>query len=426
MIFNLKEKFFFLTNFGLAKLVTYAVPLVIASVAPSNIYGAIELGWAFSLLVAAIIIGTPLAGINHRFIIDKDSAVLDELALITASGALVALILWCAGNALGLRVEWLVAFASLGVAVLHNVVSALFRMRGDRNLTAWFDGTATISAGLIILVLWLVSSRLEVVGLSRAYALAVVVIGVAGAVSFFGLRKPGIARRIKRSGAIGLPMLAGGILAMWLGIGGRMIIGFIDPALVATYSVMFRVAGVALGIHQLAVTAIFARVYGARTREADRLLFPFLAGVTVLMAIISAATPPLIHLAAFEALAGEGEDDFRRALPIVGIQVYYWIAFAMLQMRINRSGLASRAFAPTLLVALGGTALIVGAAKLFDLGLTGLCWGLALHSAAFYAVEWIVLARARLPHIRLGWCSLVGGSGLTIIAIINQIARSAG
>lgn len=418
------RKALFLANFSAAKGAIYVVPLLIAAVAPSSVYGAIEFGWAFALIAAAIVVGAPLGGINQRFIVHKDGAVLDELALVAAAGALVAVLLWAVGAALGLRLEWQVAFASLGVAVLHNAAATLFRMRGDRNLTAWFDGTATIAAGVIIALLWLVSAQMDVSGLGMAYALAAGVIAAGGALGFVALRQPGLPARMAKSWAIGLPMLAGGILAMWLGVGGRMIIGFLDANLVATYSVMFRVAGLALGIHQLAVTALFARIYGARTREADRLLLPFLAGVTALTALIALIAPPLVHLAGFEALAGGGEEQFRRALPIVALQVYFWIAFAMLQMRVNRAGLAGRAFWPTLWVTLGGTALILGAAKLFDLGLVGLCWGIALHSAAYYAVEWFVLARARLPHVKVGWCSLGGGLLLAAIAILNQLARS--
>lgn len=97
----------------------------------------------------------------------------------------------------------------------------------------------------------------------------------------------------------------------------------------------------------------------------------------------------------------------------------------MLQLRINRSGLAKLAIAPIFWVTVLGTALIIGAAKLFSLGLIGLCWGIALHSAAYFAAEWLVLVRARLPHRKVGQCALAFGLLLAVIALVNQMLQPA-
>lgn len=416
---------FFLANFGLSKVAIYAIPLLIAAVAPPEVYGAIEFGWAFALLAAALLFSAPLGGINQRYIVQKDRRVSDELALTAFIGGAIAILLWVGAEPLGARPEWAVALASLGVATLHNVASTLFRMRGDRTLTAWFDGTATIAAALIVGALWLAQPAMTVHGLGVAYAFAAAGIAAGGLALFLWLREAGLMGRIARSWTIGLPMLVGGILAMWLGVGGRMIVGFVDASYVAAYSVMFRVAGLALGIHQLAITALYARLYGARTREADRLLLPFLAGVGALTALIALAAPPLVHVIGFKALHDGGEAMFRKALPIVCIQVFFWIAFAMLQMRINRSGLAGRAIWPVLWVTLIGTAAILASAKLFSLGLIGLCWGIALHSAAYFVAEWLVLVRARLPHRKVGQCALAFGLLLAVIALVNQMLQPA-
>lgn len=416
---------FFLGNFGLSKVAIYAIPLLIAAVAPADVYGAIEFGWAFALLAVAVIFGAPLSGLNQRYLVQKDRRVSDELALIAIVGGTLALLLWTGAETFGARPEWAVALASLGVATLHNIASTLFRMRGDRTLTAWFDGTATIVAALIVGALWLTQPTMTVHGLGVAYALTAAGIAAGGLALFLWLHEAGLIDRIARSWTVGLPMLAGGILAMWLGVGGRMIVGFVDASEVATYSVMFRVAGLALGIHQLAITALFARLYAARTREADRLLLPFLAGVGALTALIALAAPPLVHIVGFEALENGGEPLFRKALPIVCVQVFFWIAFAMLQLRVNRSGLAGRAVWPIFWVTILGTATIVGSAKLFSLGLVGLCWGIALHGAAYFLAEWFVLIRARLPHRRFGQCALVFGLLLTGIAIANQMLQPA-
>lgn len=418
------RNFSFFANFGLSKIAVYATPIFIAAIAPAQVYGAIEFGWAIALFSATLVAGASLAGLNQRYLVLRDRVVGDELALITMAGAGLGVALGLGALMLGAPPEWAVALGSLGIAVFHNVASTFFRMRGDRNLTAWFDGTATIAAGLIIAGLWAAQASMTTADLALAYIVAAAAITLGSAAIFLSLRRPNLHDRMRRSFIIGSPILAGAVLAMWLGVGGRMIIGFLDASLVATYSLMFRVAGLALGIHQLATTMLFARLYAARTRDADRLLLPFLTGVGTLTGLIAFTAPPFVHHAGFEALQNGGEAGFRKALPIVCVQIFFWIAFAMLQLRINRAGLAARAIAPIAWITVGGALAIVVAARMFDFGLVGLCWGIAIQSAAYFWAEWAILARARLPHRRIGLCAAGFGVSLTAWALVNQMIQA--
>ena len=96
-----------------------------------------------------------------------------------------------------------------------------------------------------------------------------------------------------------------------------------------------------LGLHQVAVTALFAWLDRARTCVADRVLAPFLGGVAAIIAVIPFVAQPLLVRFGFAALKSDGIVVFAAVLPILGVQVFFWIAFAMLQMRINRVGLAA-------------------------------------------------------------------------------------
>ena len=412
----------FLANFGASKALVYLIPLTIAAVAPAAVYGGIEFAWAAGLLVASILVGAPLSGVTQRYIVGKERVVADEIALVTLLAAGAGTLIWWAMEAVAAPLEWRIAAASFAVAILHNSISTIFRMSGRRNLTAWADGTATLVAGALAAILWVVGS-LTLSGMTMIYGAAGVAIAAGSALVLWRTRAAGLRDRLAASFAIGLPMLAGGVLAMWLGVGGRMMVGFFDAAHVAAYSFAFRVGGVALGVHQLAITALFARIYGAVTKRADQMLAPFLGGVAMLTAGIAVAGPLVVPYFRIEALAGDGVAVFVRILPIVCLQVFFWIAFAMLQMRVNRYRLAATVFWPMLWVTVGGTGLIVAAMWGLGLGIIGLCWGIAAQSVAYFLCEIWVLSRRKLNHARVNWVALGGGIALSVIAVGTLIIR---
>jgi hypothetical protein len=206
---------------------------------------------------------------------------------------------------------------------------------------------------------------------------------------------------------------------MWIGSGGRIMIGLLAPSGLAVYSVAFRFAGLALGLHQIAITGLFAYLYRARTRVADRLFSIFLLVVLLALAILPFAIGILLHFVHMAALQGPGGDLVFRLLPILGLQIFLWIAFAMFQLRVNRSGLASRSILPMLAVTLGGIGGIYVAVTLFSVGLVGLCWLIAFHNLLYVACFWWLLVSVRLPHRRMGWTVLVGVCLLSGLALLQ-------
>lgn len=413
----------FLVNFAAAKAAIYLVPLGIAAFASSTVYGAIEFGWAVALMAAAMLTGAQFGGINQRYLVSRDRVVNDELALWTALCCASALTMWGLAIALELPVFWQVALASCGVGVIHNVWSTTARMRGARVMTAWADGTATFVGGALFASLVVLGQSSAMRELGAGYA----ALAGAGALTATGLflrtRQPHLRVRIGRSWQLGLPMLANAILATWLGVYGRILIGLFAAEAVSAYGLMFRVAGLALAVHQLAVTALFAQIYSARTRAADRMLAPFLLVVAAILGTLALAAPVVVPMIPIAALDEGGIIQFTAIFPVVALQVFFWIAFAMLQMRINRSGLAARAFGPMLLVTLAGTCMTVLLGWLSGGDLAVMCWAIGAQSAALFWVEWFVLSKARLPHARLGWIALVGGTALAAIAVVNQMVR---
>jgi hypothetical protein len=414
---------FFFVNFFIAKLSIYAAPLLIAAIATGAVYGAIELAQSFGLLITAFLVGAPLAGITQNYLIRGDSHVLDQLAAIALVFCGLTIAAFIGAFALGLHANVQLIIASFATAVIHNVAATWFRNRAARNLTAWVDGTAGILAVLMVLISFVLlgSARIDVV--TNAYLIfAIISTIIAGALLIYTATS-GLGTRLIESTRIGIPMVIVGTMATWLGVGGRMTVGVLDEANVAAYGVAFRVAGLALGFHQLAVTGLFAKLYRARTREADFIISMFLVAVGILLCGIGFCGTLIVTYFDFEALDANARTVFTRILPITCVQTFFWIGYAMLQMRINRTGMAGKSIIPTAIVMFGGITIIFAAGHFAHIGIETLCWLIALHAACFFFVSVYMLAVVRrLPHVLMMRSGVVGGVVLSAVAVIgNQL-----
>jgi len=413
----------FLVNFALAKVAIYAVPLIIAANASAAVYGGVELAWSIGLLVAACTTSVPLAGLNQRYLIRRERGIGDEISIVLALASFLSLLVSVTAPIFALPASFRLVAAAFACTALHSTAALGFRMLGRPNLSAWSDGTAMlITLALIAICMWS-GLGVTVESLTLGYTLLAGAVLAGASVYLLSHRSPHLWGRLKRSMAIGAPMTAGGVLALWLGVGGRISVGLIRSADVAAYSVAFRVAGLALGLHQLANTLLYARLYRARTREADFILSRFLAAVVVFSVAMALVGPSVITRLRFEAIQASGGETAARIVPIVSLQVFFWIGFAMLQLRINRAGIAGRFFPSLLLVTLVGAAATFALAPMGLGNISALCWALALHAAAYFFTACLALARARLPHRQTFLVGTFGGSLLGMAALLIPATR---
>ena len=419
---RLRKSLVFLPNFALAKLSIYLAPLAIAAFARPDLYGAIEFAQSIGLLSVGIIVSAPLNGATQRYLVGRREPFGDVVAGTTGLATCICLMLTIAGWAFGMDDLYLLVLASLATAVVHNNASMVFRTLGYRNISAWGDGVAMLIAGVIVAALIATRGSADIRHVTIAYTLFTIV-ALLGAMALFArLRRPGLRARWIDACRIGLPMALVGTMAIWLGVGGRITIGLLNTAALPAFGMAFRVAGLVLGLQQLAVTAFFVRLYSARTREADRLLgllYVAIAATSVGIAILGRYLPDVVRI---NALQGHAVDDYRRTLPIVVIQVFYWIGYAVLQARVNRSRLAGPSIAPTVVVTVAGIAVTFAVGMFVSNDLVLLCWLIAAHAAALFAVNVMVLARRGLPHARVAWIGTVGGVVLTLTAIATSLA----
>jgi hypothetical protein len=413
----------FFANFFIAKMSIYAAPLVIATIATGPVYGAIELAQSFGLLVTSFVIGAPLAGITQNYLIRGDARVVDQLAAISAIFSGLSLLFFGAFWAWGIESSIQLVTAAFASAVLHNVAATWFRMRAARNLSAWVDGTALLSSLLIVAIAVLLTGQAQMATITSGYLILAAIVTILSGLLALRTISSGLLSRLVESTRVGIPMVVVGTMATWLGVGGRMTVGLLDAHNVAAYGVAFRIAGLALGLHQLAVTGLFAMLYRARTRMADFVISLFLAGVGIIVLGIGFSGRLIIGNFDFAALDQNGRDVFVKILPIVCVQTFYWIAYAMTQLRINRSRLAGKSILPTVFITFGGIAVIFGSSYFLDIGIAVLCWLIALHAAAFFFLNIYMLGQVgRMPHKKIMGVGILGGAILALAAVAGNFS----
>jgi len=410
---------FFLANFTVAKLAVYLMPLALAALASAQLYGGIELALAIGLQACAVLLGAPLTGITQVYLIGGDRRVGDLLLFLTFISALVltllTVLLWLAGaDALAVLVVSVIC-----VTVLQNTGSTWLRMRGERNRTAWMDGASLLIAGTVVIGVVVLAGSDRTGLAALVFALVSGLVALVSGAMLFRHRAPDLLARLGSVSRIGLPMMVAGTFAIWLGVGGRILVGIASPADLAAYSLAFRISGLALGVHQLATTAAFPSLYATRTRQADRLLGLFMGGVLGVSVILSIAGPLVVDVLSFSALHGQDKETFRALVPLTSFQTFFWIGYALLQLRINRSGASKASILPILLVTAGGIAAILLVARFISNDVRLICALVALHSVAYFATAWLILAKRRLPHRNVGLLGLAGGMVLGAIAVLT-------
>jgi hypothetical protein len=229
-------------------------------------------------------------------------------------------------------------------------------------------------------------------------------------------RSGGVRRRLGRSSRLGAPMAAYDILNTWAAVSGRVLVGLLAPAELPAYGVAFRLAGAAIGLYRIATTLMWAPLYRARTRAADRLLARFMAANAVLAGSVSLAGPWAVADLGLRAIPGEAAQATADILPVVALQMFFAAGHAMLQPRVNRTGTAGLSIALMVPLALGVAGAVV-AADAAGAGLRTLCWLLAAGAALFFFGTLALLGRRRLPHRRMTVAGAAGGALLAAAAL---------
>lgn len=404
----------YLANFGAAKAVTFAAPLVAAAVLPSQTYGAIEFGLSAALLLAlALGLGVSSA-VPQLLLVGRPMAVVDLLALEVAVGGTLALaaaaVAMLAGQALAA-----IACAMTAAALAQGVLAAHFRTTSRRNVAVWTDGFATLAMLATVLVLLL----LEDAGLQRLLAAQLVVaaaVVVSAAWLFRRFRQPALDVRVRRAVRIGLPLLAYSFVAVWIATSGRLLLGAtLGLDAVATFAGVFRIVSCVMVLHAVIAVGLFARIYRLRAREFDRWGTRYAIALALLCMLLQCVLPGLLPLLPLEAIAGPRLVDAQRIVAPVTVLMFAWAMQATLEGRLNRYRIAGRAAIVSGILSTLACGLFLLVAGSAIASLTLLAWIIAGQSIAMVAGQFWVIARRGIVLRRLAAATVTMTSLLVLL-----------
>lgn len=405
----------FLASFALSKGLIYLMPLLVAAWASDRLYSAFEFGLAIGLQATAILFGAPLAGLTQLYLVEQERRIATPLLGMTAGGCAIAIVSALLLIAAGASLEWIFAAIVTGVVCFQNTASTWMRVRGRRSGIAWSDGLSLLLCGTVVLIATAVSGRDSAWGAAALLGGVTLAIAVGSFVALLRQAPADTAAIVRRAVRVGAPIMLSGALAIWLGVGGRILIGILAPDQVTAYSVAFRIAGLTLGLYQLVIAAAFARIYAAERGDGDRLMSLALCLVLGGAVLTSVAGPFLPDYVKFSVLEGGQLTAYRQLVGANVVQTFLWIGFALLQMRLARFDLAGKSILPIAAVTLGGIAIITAVGLAVTRDVVVLSWLIAAHAGAFFAVTAWLLAANGVAHTRTALVA-TGGTGVLILA----------
>ncbi len=404
-----------LSNFGAAKLAIYLVPLALAAAAPASVYGGIEFAYATALLAVTAIVGAPLHGLSHKYLVGEEKEIQDQADALVLICILAALAGFAVAALLGAPAHILLVFALAGLSSVQVIQSFLLRVYCKPVLLAWADGLVPLAGLLIVVVTDLVTGEAMMSTTIGGFLALALAIFAAASIQLARGKADHLRQRLLASARAGAAMAVYALFGTWIAVSGRILIGFIAAQDLSAYAVAFRIAGIAFGVSQLGSTWMWSRIYTADTDQADRLIARWLAGTALVCALVTLIGGPLIQGIRFDALDSRTSALAAAIMPVLSIHIYFWSAHTLMQPRVNRLGMATRSLGTLSITSAATVAVVLGAHRL-GLGTIAVVWLLAVSSVFYFFGVWAVLARRGAAHRQAGLTALVGGLFLVLLA----------
>jgi O-antigen/teichoic acid export membrane protein len=411
----------FLGNFGFSKAIAFFGPLAMAIRLDAATYGAIEIALACGLFLSlGLSLGLPSA-FPQMTLRRRPVAIIDIIALLMAGN--IGLLLAGALFALIIGAPDLVALslAVTALSVVQGGAGVVAQTLSRRNAAAWLSSFS-------IIVVSCAALGLNALGLGgqRALALAlcgvgVILLGVSG-FQAWQHRQPEFRLRLSETWTQARPLLLGALVSVWIGNSSRVLLGLYFPLeMVALYSFGFRIAAVALVLHQVLTMAVFGRLYTLKARAFDRLGSVYVGVLGVALFVVGLVFPFVLPLLAPKAISPQLMAMAVTIFPVIALQVFAWIAGASLELRVNRvrrAGQAAVASAVVAVVTIGILWLLARNGALNIHAATGVLAGQML---AIVGVQLSILRRRGIFLPRILLSLLLGVSALSLVIFFQTL-----
>lgn len=410
-----KRASIFALNFAVAKAITFLAPPLMAILLSADTYASIETALSASLLIANVLSLGAGAALPRLILRRRPLSVTDFLGLHLGIGGL-SLVLAASVAAVftdGILVR--LVFVSSVASLAQIFLSSFSRASSKRNWAVWLDGLATLTMSLTVLVLYQ-TRHSSLAAVTGANLLTAAAIAIAGLVIASQRYSKTTWLRWRLAIRFGLPLLAYGLLSMWIVVSGRILIPmFLSMETAAAYAFDFRIASVAAVFHAMVATGLFAKTYTMTTADFDHYISIYLGMLSVVASMVCIAFAAFSNYLPGEFMSRNGSLALE-LFPIVSVQVYAWLAGALIELRLNREGVAGKASLAVLAVSIAIVISICAihlagflSAKIFALAL-------AAQSALIINVNIIVLSR-KGPALRKIQIAATAGCALILLTM---------
>lgn len=410
---------FFLANFAVGKGLAFFGPIALGVLLAPAVYGTLEFALAGALLIAMMAtLGVPSAA-PQLVLMRQGRAVVDLLGGTAAVVGLAGLLAAGALSVFGFELRWSLCPAFVTLCAAQQCGVAYARAHGRRNFNVWIDHAPTIAAVVVAAGLAAIGKGGDLRALLVAVsALGAVAMTIAGAISRRDLA-PEFIRRMREAAIIGLPMVGASLVGAWMVSSGRIYMGlFLSQEDVYAYAFTFRVASLLVLLHAVAVTAFAAQLYKMPTRRFDPIGASLVGALAIGALVLILVAPERLAIGWFSP-AKAALLTARPALALVAAQVFFWVASAMVEMRVSRARGAAASMQLNIIVSL-----CVGAALLLwrhygQIGFGGLTAALLAQQAAGYAAQYASLIWRGVTPRKTVFVTLIGGAVVTVTALLR-------
>ena len=389
----------FVAGFGVARVLLFVAPILLANLLPLDRYGQFELAQSYAA-IGALLLGAGLpATVPLIRLRDEIEGRWDTLLLLAAAlggGCLLGALALALGLGTLYAVPVLVLLG-IGALMLQGIWATSLKSDGKGThavfVEAGFWAVAVLGAGLILLS----GDRLPLNTIPLALLAYGAVLLVLTMVQFIFHRARHDLGRVtlqdlQRNITLGLPLMFTSVLTVIISSSGRLVLGQTSGVeIVGLYAVLYRSTSIPLVGHQILIIGFFRQIFSWSDDVLRARASVIVVGVSTTALAFWLLEPYFVRL-----LGKRFADTFasyRTEGLILLVQTILWSAVALndlINSRLQIAGRVTRITAPFLLVGLGGLVLWTQArAQTLDTDtmLRGFILGHIGLMASYYAVQ---------------------------------------
>lgn len=365
------SKGIFVVSFAFSKVAVFVLPVLVAIAAAPSVYGAYEFAYSVGMIAFAASLAVTSSGAFHRAM--KASSPAEKFGeaasahLIASSFVLLALL---ATALFRFSIEAIFAVSVFALIICQNSVSSLMRTLNKPAIASWADGSATISFCTMLLIAAFFSSNpllySSIVAIAIwfcSFVFCVVRFPALGMLNF---------EHVKALLRVGGWMALVGVINAWM-VGFGRVIAELSGSGLAEYSLLYRLLGAGLLLHQSISLLFLAKIYGGDDRSFSEFFSKYIVafgGVQLILALFAFFDP--LGLSRF--FPGLDQELIPDLVWPIGMLIFWNSIFSWLQLRVASQQKSKQVFLYQVVIVLFSTLVQIALVQYLSLDISSLSW----------------------------------------------------